>query len=250
VLLLHGETGIGLRTVAEHLAGSTFLLVQPRTSKGELDRENGTISIEQVRTLYEQTRTGGIEYIIIDNAERLSTEAQNAFLKLLEEPPANVHFMLTAHSPDQLLSTVRSRVTRYHVPPITLEQSQQLLEGANLTAAQRAQALFLAAGRPARLITLRDSPDTLELHSKIMGDARRFLSDPSRYNRLATALRYGTSRSEALKLVGGALQIMKHTLNQSATKPAAETAEQLLRVHSALRRNANPRLQLARFVLQ
>ena len=47
--------------------------------------------------------------IIIENAHSLQPEAQNALLKMLEEPGENNYFFLTTNQPNQLLSTIVSR---------------------------------------------------------------------------------------------------------------------------------------------
>lgn len=52
---------------------------------------------------------------IFPEAETLNTSAQNAFLKLLEEPPKGVYFLLCTHNPDKLLPTVRSRCGTYYI---------------------------------------------------------------------------------------------------------------------------------------
>lgn len=48
---------------------------------------------------------------IIDEAHMLTTEASNAFLKTLEEPPSHVHFILATTNPEKLIETIRSRTT-------------------------------------------------------------------------------------------------------------------------------------------
>ncbi len=52
---------------------------------------------------------------LFPEADVLNTSAQNALLKLLEEPPEGVFFLLCARNPDALLPTVRSRCGIYHV---------------------------------------------------------------------------------------------------------------------------------------
>lgn len=47
--------------------------------------------------------------IIINEADKMSIEAQNAFLKNLEEPPSGIIYFLITSQPDQLLSTIKSR---------------------------------------------------------------------------------------------------------------------------------------------
>ena len=52
---------------------------------------------------------------IFPEAETLNPNAQNAFLKLLEEPPAGVYFLLCCRNPEALLPTVRSRCGIYYI---------------------------------------------------------------------------------------------------------------------------------------
>ena len=47
--------------------------------------------------------------VIVDEADRMSSGAQNAFLKTLEEPPPNSVIILITSAPDSLLPTIRSR---------------------------------------------------------------------------------------------------------------------------------------------
>ncbi len=57
--------------------------------------------------------------IIVDGADRMNPNAQNAFLKALEEPPPSTTILLLAPSPEALLETVRSRCREvtFHNPP-------------------------------------------------------------------------------------------------------------------------------------
>jgi DNA polymerase-3 subunit delta' len=78
--------------------------------------ENGSIKIDQVRAAIDRAGyrpfEGKRRVVIVDEAEALVTEAQNALLKTLEEPPASSVFMLLTRMPDLLLPTVRSRCVR------------------------------------------------------------------------------------------------------------------------------------------
>ncbi len=70
---------------------------------------------------------------IIGDAERMvpqegSEYAANAFLKLLEEPPANTQLLLTSSEPGALLPTVRSRVVSFRVPLLSAEDVRSFLE--------------------------------------------------------------------------------------------------------------------------
>lgn len=71
--------------------------------------------IDDVRILRDAVKlspTGtGKKIYIIDEAHMLTTEASNALLKTLEEPPEHVVFILATTNPEKLISTIRSRVT-------------------------------------------------------------------------------------------------------------------------------------------
>lgn len=71
------------------------------------------ISIDQVRMLTPMLATyphiSKHRVVIVDHAEKMNTNAANALLKSLEEPPANTLFILISDRPDRLPATIRSR---------------------------------------------------------------------------------------------------------------------------------------------
>src|SRR5215471_10115021 len=75
--------------------------------------DSGSIKIDQVREAIERAAyrpfEGRRRLVIVDGADALVGEAQNALLKTLEEPPPSSVFVLVTSRPDLLLPTVRSR---------------------------------------------------------------------------------------------------------------------------------------------
>lgn len=71
--------------------------------------------IDDVRTLRDAVKLAPVKankkIYIIDEAHMLTTEASNALLKTLEEPPEHVIFILATTNPEKLIETIRSRVT-------------------------------------------------------------------------------------------------------------------------------------------
>ena len=68
---------------------------------------------------------------VLRQAELMNLNAQNAFLKLLEEPPRSAAFILAAASPDSLLTTVRSRCALLRDPteqPLESEEMRTLAD--------------------------------------------------------------------------------------------------------------------------
>jgi DNA polymerase III delta prime subunit len=89
------------------------------------------ISVEQVREISEWIQYGPVQYstlfVIIHNSESMTTEAANSFLKTLEEPPANVCFLLLSHNIHLLLETIQSRCQSIDIPPSSPPQLKRFL---------------------------------------------------------------------------------------------------------------------------
>ncbi|MGE5587249.1 MAG: ATP-binding protein [Clostridia bacterium] len=73
-----------------------------------------SVKIDQIRELKREMsltprRAGGVRVAVVEGAEKMTVEAQNSFLRLLEEPPEGAVFILVCLNPAGLLPTVRSR---------------------------------------------------------------------------------------------------------------------------------------------
>lgn len=79
-----------------------------------------TIGIDSIRTLiteaYRRPQEGFSEKTIVISATKITSEAQQSALKILEEPPSNVSIVLVLPTGTQLLDTVLSRVEVLHAP--------------------------------------------------------------------------------------------------------------------------------------
>jgi DNA polymerase-3 subunit delta' len=123
-ILIVGPTGIGKFTIAIALAENLLgidnfesypygIVIKPLDSK--------TISIDVVRELQHFLSLKVIgnkipnRVVIIENAQTLTIEAQNALLKTLEEPPVGTILILTVNYEQNLLPTIRSRVQAINV---------------------------------------------------------------------------------------------------------------------------------------
>ena len=82
----------------------------------EPQKKSQRILVEPMRelqdTLYRTSFAGGWKAGVLVGADRLGTEAANAFLKILEEPPPKTLFLLLSDAPQGLLATVLSRCQR------------------------------------------------------------------------------------------------------------------------------------------
>jgi DNA polymerase-3 subunit delta' len=114
---------------------------------------------------------GGRQVFIIAEAEALapqesSSEAANALLKLLEEPPPGTSLLLTSAEPGRLLPTIRSRTTHLHLPPLTSEEVVDFLirvKGLSRGDAERVGPISQGAiGRALRLLPEGEEVGSLE----------------------------------------------------------------------------------------
>jgi DNA polymerase-3 subunit delta' len=84
--------------------------------------DSGSIKVDQVREAIDRTAyrpfEGRRRLVVVDEADALIPEAQNALLKTLEEPPSASVFVLITARPDVLLPTVRSRCQRLRFGPL------------------------------------------------------------------------------------------------------------------------------------
>ncbi len=98
-----------------------------RPSVGEASRKPSGLHLGTIRNLLHETNRSasvrGRRLFVVADAEELvsqesATEAANALLKVLEEPPVDTWFVLTASVPGRLLPTITSRTMKLHVSPL------------------------------------------------------------------------------------------------------------------------------------
>lgn len=252
-LLLTGPVGVGLYTIAQYIGHSltkSVLTVLPEKDD-KVDIDKGVITVKSVRGLYEQTRTRQAHplVVIIDYAERMGLVAQNAFLKLLEEPGPNTHFILVTHAPEKLLPTIHSRVQHLDIRPLTRQQSQSYLDTiGDFDAHKQAQLLFMASGLPAELYRLAKNNDYFSDRSTIVRDARELLQGTT-YGKLVIAHAYKDDRDRALQLLSDASLLLRRSLQDSPRTTTLSQLEPLLYAQQQIAANGNIRLCLARLVV-
>ena len=252
-LLLVGEHGVGLGSIARAIAWRDIAgVIVPTDKDGNADPSTkGEIRILQIRQLIQSTRGKSAHHMIyiIDEADKMTTAAQNAFLKLLEEPANHVSFILTAHAPHLLLPTVRSRVQTLPIHQLSREQSEQFIRQAGVTDARKTQQLlFLASGRPAELQRLISDDRTFSERAKIIADAREYLQGKA-YQKAIIVQKYAGERALALELVQQAINLLEFSLKASPSTQSINTANQLSTIYDRIAANGNIRLQLTTFVV-
>jgi DNA polymerase III delta prime subunit len=155
-----------------------------RDERGALRRE---ISVEQIREAVLGAiiapNEASMRVIAVEEAEKMRREAQNALLKTLEEPPAQLAIALITDAPGALLPTVRSRCR--------VIDSGEAPAPAQERAARLAEAYFEAAGGGAA----RLAEFSFELEKAERGELAPFLSEARRL--AAARLRGATGNGSA-----------------------------------------------------
>lgn len=161
--LFSGEKGIGKRTFARLIAQGLLCASDGDKPCGECrhckrflsrthpdalfpapkPREN-SIKIEALREMIDalsrHSLEGGKRVILIEEAEKMTPQAQNCLLKTLEEADEGTYFLLTTHQESALLPTIRSRCRIIRMQPWDQERIEKALLAKNIPA-DRAKAL-------------------------------------------------------------------------------------------------------------
>lgn len=252
-LLLTGPDGIGLATIAKYIADSLDvapLIVLPEKDE-KIDIEKGTITVDIIRRLYAQTRTieAKKRIIIIDYAERMATTAQNAFLKLLEEPGEGTYFILATHTPSKLLPTVTSRAVSLELRSLTKAQTEEFINTLDIKdSAKRTQLLYIADGLPAELYRLAHDEVYFAGAVQLVRNARDLLQGTT-YTKLKIAQTYKDDREGALGLLITTANILRRSISDKPQASLIAQIDDVLLAHQQIKANGNIRLCLARFVL-
>lgn len=252
-MVFTGPEGVGLSRSVSYVADvlqTKPIYVLPEKDE-KVDIEKGVITVDVIRRLYSMTKTieTKTRLIVIDYVERMGIQAQNAFLKLLEEPGINTHFILLTHTASRLLPTIRSRAQIIEIHPITKQQSEELLDTLMVTdTTRRSQLLFVAVGLAAQLTMLATDQKAFEARAQIIRNARTYLQG-TMYDRLKLALVYKDDRKGSLVLLLDAMNLLQDSLKNGNNPEQVSKIASLLRIRERIEKNGNVRLQLASLIL-
>lgn len=117
----------------ESTAHLDFKLVEPELKTKSVQKRD-VIDVSQVRKLsdffkFKSSHDGGWRIAIIDDADLMNRNAQNALLKLLEEPPENTVIILVCHRLGSMLPTIRSRCQTFNFDPLGEEKISEIING-------------------------------------------------------------------------------------------------------------------------
>jgi DNA polymerase-3 subunit delta' len=120
--------------------------------------DKGSLKIDQFRKIKESMGFGGHEgsyrIFLIPDADRMTAQAANSVLKLLEEPPRGWVFLLTASDPTLVLPTVLSRCQQLKLKPFDTETLKKLLSASGVLGEKQKLGAALGGGSWGRALQL------------------------------------------------------------------------------------------------
>lgn len=256
-LLLIGPAGSGKRTVARRLAAELlgaqyddlehtpfYFELKPVPPKQE-------ISIDAVRQVIRDLRlttTGSRavqRVILLEDAQRMSLEAQNALLKTLEEPSARTVFILTAPTAESLLPTIASRAHHIYLRPISIKQAQRHFKRFPRTKVE--SAWHLSGGQIGLLQSLLNEEKEHALVAAVE-QAKQFLR-ADQYTRLMLLNSQPADRQQLLTLLDALGRVLRALYTSKLDKTSKPKLLKILAsrklvdaLRQALLENANPKL--------
>lgn len=177
-----GTEGIGKKLIAKELAKEILCLKEKKADCNcksciEFDSDNnpdfqlieaidGKIKIEQIRQMQRKVAEKPIisnnKVYIIDDADTMTTEAQNCLLKTLEEPPEYITIILICTNEGNLLSTIKSRCTRMQFEPIKEDELKKYIKSKLPDEQISDNIIELAQGSIGKAIKLNEKKDIYE----------------------------------------------------------------------------------------
>ena len=125
--LLSGPTGTGKTTIARIIAKKLGC-----EERDFVEVDSGQFrGIDTIREIRDQSQympiEGSCRMWVIDEAHRLTSDAQNALLKILEDSPSHVYFVLCTTDPQKLIETVKGRCIHFKTSLLSDSQMQGLM---------------------------------------------------------------------------------------------------------------------------
>lgn len=195
--LFCGPRHVGKRLVAEWFAqrlidathhgdfSQNLLIVEPSEAISAKRTREQFIPVDTIREAQKflslSPVAGKRRVLIVDGAEKLSTGAANALLKILEEPPEKSLLILITAEPGSLLPTILSRLVSMHFHPVSGKVVQKYVVGA-----QDLPQFFFDLGLPGVVVEAVRSPEQFSVKKEILRSLFQ-LSKLSLYDRMTLA---------------------------------------------------------------
>lgn len=238
-LMLIGPLGTGKVAVAHQMA----IRLLKQQSVSELNRypyfkivsADNVLSIDQIRDLqnFLRLKTTGTKSIrrvvVLENAHLMTVEAQNALLKILEEPPLDTVIILTAQGERSLKPTIYSRVQKITLNNPTLDAATQFFTKRGHDTNAIKKAYLISGGAVGLLTALLEEDAGHQLNANITLAKELIAGAP--YERLLKVDELSKTKINVKDLLYALKRVASSALEQAAER---QQEQQLKRWHRAL----------------
>lgn len=236
------EWGEQIAKYIAEVANFDYEVVYP-LKDDKINLDVGKIYVKQARELVQKTRTAlkKNKVYIIYKASTMNEQAQNAFLKSLEEPNSSTFYILLVNNVHSLLPTVLSRSQILKITPLNNDASLKLIPD-NIPANIKQQILFVANGNPLLINKLVNDSSLISQYSAHITTAKSFLT-ASTYQKLITINKLKDSREDATATLDALIKILSTTI-KTPDKQLLTLLNNALNARNDLLSNLNVRLTL------
>ena len=240
-LLITGPEGAGKSFISSFIASKLlnkdyeklnsspeFIVIEPIDGR--------QISIGQIRELKHSAKlvaTGNEQIkrvVIIDKADTMTLEAQNALLKTLEEPSKSTLIILTANDNSGLLDTIKSRLQTIDINPVSIKTAQAYFESSNKTELEKAWRL---SGGYAGLMSQLLNEDSHHGLLKGVDDAKELIK-MSTYQRILTINAYASEKAKLEDMLSGLDRVLGASQSNAIDKNDKRQNLRILKARRAL----------------
>lgn len=241
--LFVGKEGIGKKLVAKAFAKKAMSLDGGAFNEADfkiISPEKDSIKVEEIRNLITEIYLKPVhskrKVIIIDEADKMNTNAQNALLKVLEEPPTYATLILVVESREKIIKTILSRVTEIKFDSLTNEELKKIV-GDKID-------LDYSRGSASKALALLEG-NYFELSSELKNvfDKKSFLEINKKLNEIKS------SDEEILKILE-MVKIMYHKDIKVDTYNKIKMIDLIDKTIKNLRQNANLDLALDNLIIE
>ena len=179
--MFEGPRGVGKNTMARELATTLLEMENLFNSPDyiEITPDGNSIKIAQIRKLQSDILVKpykSYKIYVIDEAQKMTVEAQNALLKTLEEPPKYAIIILITNNKESLLDTIKSRCEIIKFTPIPLVEVADYLTQTGVDKNRASLLANFSRGSMQKAIELSESEDFHIMRDEVQKYVETFLT--------------------------------------------------------------------------
>lgn len=179
--MFEGPNGIGKNTMARELAAILLEMENLFNSPDyiEIKPDGNSIKIAQIRKLQSDILVKpykSYKIYVIDEAQKMTVEAQNALLKTLEEPPKYAIIILITDNKESLLDTIKSRCEIIKFTPIPMQEVASYLTVNGIDSKRASLLANFSRGSMKKAIELSESEEFHLMREEVQKYVETFLN--------------------------------------------------------------------------